>query len=567
MAENKPPEDQKITPPYKNSEHLLNVTDVLKGLKKTDIDDLVDIFELFEEKIKNYHQLRKAMRKKKMLEGDGVKRFMNAVKGIGRIDLYKKFVKISEVGEDEMHVEDDRKVHVKFNTLKIQISKIMCIAKNRRILVELKEYFDTYLPENELGKATCKTFIKLLQKRSIITWDNLDELTTKLESILGTEKYNELFGGLITEYFIDIENERKGTIEVLLAAEVENTLNPVSAEFEVVNENGDPFIDETIGAKQVDRESSQVDDGNQMDHEVNGSENSPVPKKRRTSNNSSENITSNTIGNGPKVGIQHKSAIYPMKSKPCGNCIIFNNSFKGQGKKIRKGTKVDEKKLQTLFNWLQFNVKIFEDSSEEAMIRQLTEEANDPNLKDHDCFVVFILSHGFEGGVYANDGKELTFNSITDIFDKCKALITKPKLFFVQACQGKNHIYPISNDGNEIISSPQTIKSAPMKADHIIVKATTPNNVAYRDTNEGTWFIQDLCSIFQVHAGACNLMSLLTKLNDKMSERTDKNSNGEVVTAMSCADGFTLRKDIFFNPMGNFNDYIKKQVKEEDMIK
>jgi len=75
------------------------------------------------------------------------------------------------------------------------------------------------------------------------------------------------------------------------------------------------------------------------------------------------------------------------------------------------------------------------------MKRILAKYANDEErMKKSDAFVVVILSHGKFGAVYGADGYELKIVKILQYFrpDKCPALLNKPKLFFVQACQGKD---------------------------------------------------------------------------------------------------------------------------------
>ena len=58
---------------------------------------------------------------------------------------------------------------------------------------------------------------------------------------------------------------------------------------------------------------------------------------------------------------------------------------------------------------------------------------------DEDCFIVFILTHGSKGFVYGTDGGKLSIeDDIVAPFcgDRCKSLLNKPKIFFIQACQG-----------------------------------------------------------------------------------------------------------------------------------
>jgi Caspase domain len=62
-------------------------------------------------------------------------------------------------------------------------------------------------------------------------------------------------------------------------------------------------------------------------------------------------------------------------------------------------------------------------------------------MKDHvdaDCFVLFILSHGENGQICGTDGQRVSIEDVKTYFDgeHCRALLTKPKLFFIQTCQG-----------------------------------------------------------------------------------------------------------------------------------
>ena len=84
---------------------------------------------------------------------------------------------------------------------------------------------------------------------------------------------------------------------------------------------------------------------------------------------------------------------------------------------------------------------------------QVIELCTDLSAKDHKSFnalVVCVLSHGREGLVYDVDGCEIYIRNITDMFigARCETLSGKPKLFFIQACQGtkeQNILSKISN--------------------------------------------------------------------------------------------------------------------------
>jgi len=68
----------------------------------------------------------------------------------------------------------------------------------------------------------------------------------------------------------------------------------------------------------------------------------------------------------------------------------------------------------------------------------LDEERNHEDHKTADMFVMCILSHGEDKHFYSSDGGRIKIKDIMNRFDgqNCPALNGKPKLFFVQACQG-----------------------------------------------------------------------------------------------------------------------------------
>ena len=49
-----------------------------------------------------------------------------------------------------------------------------------------------------------------------------------------------------------------------------------------------------------------------------------------------------------------------------------------------------------------------------------------------------ILSHGYNGGFFSSDSQEIPLKTVVQGFSEwlCLPLCGKPKMFFVQACQG-----------------------------------------------------------------------------------------------------------------------------------
>jgi len=82
-------------------------------------------------------------------------------------------------------------------------------------------------------------------------------------------------------------------------------------------------------------------------------------------------------------------------------------------------------------------------------IRELLQALSFQNHSAYDAFVLVILSHGNKDGVYGTNGARtngepaedagfVLLDEITSFFDgsKCPSLGGKPKMFFIQACQG-----------------------------------------------------------------------------------------------------------------------------------
>lgn len=59
-------------------------------------------------------------------------------------------------------------------------------------------------------------------------------------------------------------------------------------------------------------------------------------------------------------------------------------------------------------------------------------------MKDCDCFIFIILTHGDEKGVCGIDGESVPVSTLTEMFEpnNCPELNEKPKVFLIQACRG-----------------------------------------------------------------------------------------------------------------------------------
>ncbi len=132
---------------------------------------------------------------------------------------------------------------------------------------------------------------------------------------------------------------------------------------------------------------------------------------------------------------------YKMRSKPHGFCLIINNkTFKSDDpkKKLpeRKGTEEDVDRLRETFEKLNYTVRVKHDRTSEALKELFKDFASDYDHKSADSVVCCILSHGQEGEVFGTDCVGVPIRELSQSLSECENLWKKPKMFFIQACQG-----------------------------------------------------------------------------------------------------------------------------------
>lgn len=250
---------------------------------------------------------------------------------------------------------------------------------------------------------------------------------------------------------------------------------------------------------------------------------------------------------------------YPMTAAKRGVCLIINNYDFTKSKlnpvllkplQNREGTMADERCLTEVFKWLGFEVVVRQDCDSRKMLSELKELGR----QDHsqmDCLVCCILSHGREGSVYGVDGHPVPLKDLMEQVNgsKCFSLAVKPKLFFIQACQGNNEQRPVfieadgPSRGAVCTDAVVPKESIPCDADVLLAMATVPNFVSFRERTKGTWFIQSLCkNLVEMVPSRCDLVSIMTKVNADVSRMTDTTH----VKKQMPQPAFTLRKRVIF---------------------
>jgi len=181
-----------------------------------------------------------------------------------------------------------------------------------------------------------------------------------------------------------------------------------------------------------------------------------------------------------------------------------------------------------LQGWKVEEKHILQDQTK-AKIKEKIESIQE--LKDLSCLAIFIMSHGSENDtIYASDG---SYNLNKDVIenltaDKCPSLAGKPKLFFIQACQGGQadsgfsvqHKICDSSDNNGTEGNRhnrfKTVK-IPNPADMFVFKASYTGFRCYRNDN-GSWFMESLCKVITDNP-KMDLGSIALKVTNSVSKR------------------------------------------------
>ncbi|KAM9123481.1 caspase-8-like isoform 2-T3 [Pangshura tecta] len=236
---------------------------------------------------------------------------------------------------------------------------------------------------------------------------------------------------------------------------------------------------------------------------------------------------------------------YMMKNNPHGYCVILNNSDFKNPDETRQGTDKDAEALKRVFEWLQFETIEHRNLEAEEIYKTVKKYSN----MDHsnmDCFICCLLSHGEKGKVRGTDWNSAAIKDLVSCFtgSRCPSLAGKPKLFFIQACQGKTgqKSIPVKEDSSrQLEADALPLLSIPDWADILIGMATVEDFECYRYIEKGSAFIQCLCKEIESFCPQCvDLLTILTQVNKKMGEK-DFNGKKQMPEIKS-----TLRKQLIF---------------------
>lgn len=226
--------------------------------------------------------------------------------------------------------------------------------------------------------------------------------------------------------------------------------------------------------------------------------------------------------------VHRDSEIYNMGHHHRGKAVIFNheNFHPSLDLGRRHGTERDKVNLKATLTALGFDVVVFDDLTFQEVRTEVEKLARDDH-KERDCLFMCVLSHGDTQIMYAKDYSykpDVLWNSFTA--DKCASLAGKPKIFFIQACQGNQldegtKLVRVSR--TEVDSNAQSYK-IPNHADFLIAFSTVPGFYSWRNTTNGSWFVQAICSVLQKYSTKKDLLSMMTIVSREVALTFESNT-------------------------------------------
>ncbi|KAG8041514.1 hypothetical protein G9C98_002807 [Cotesia typhae] len=254
-----------------------------------------------------------------------------------------------------------------------------------------------------------------------------------------------------------------------------------------------------------------------------------------------------------------------------GLCLIINEmNFENDFNEVRLGSQEDVDNLKKTFQALGFIVESYENLPAIKIAKVIYEHARAKN-KQYDCFAVCLLSHGYPDGILSIDGREVSFEDI----EKCicqKEVKNTLKLVIVQACQGQTMgLNPSRNnlavDGVVVDSTktkPSTgfftdgypsksAKNIDYRKEFLLFKSTMKGYVAIRHKEQGSWFINDVCSVLNEFKTQLSIDEWSRQVKKKISLRHGDVEGHKAAGQLAETERDRRTKDYFF--FNQFNSF------------
>ncbi|XP_050422334.1 caspase-3-like [Adelges cooleyi] len=276
-----------------------------------------------------------------------------------------------------------------------------------------------------------------------------------------------------------------------------------------------------------------------------------------------------------RMDVEHENlpnGVYHMGSNPKGHALIINiNKVSTKPDEERTGSEVDVNSLKKLLHGLGYDVQIEEDVTQREIVNIIRDFSDVKKLEKMDSVIVVIMSHGEAGkdsftslDIDSADGIKINIDWIIEQFVSKKVSKSIPKLFFIQACRGKNSDHGTSVPRVENVQVEVdsigfgTVKGTSVKRryeDVFVAYSTVPGYYAKRDPYKGSWFIQKLCEVFRENAWQYDLHTMMMMVDSEV--KTFNCAKYGFQTVEWKFSGFN--KKFYFNP-GLYDDYLESDL-------
>jgi len=250
-----------------------------------------------------------------------------------------------------------------------------------------------------------------------------------------------------------------------------------------------------------------------------------------------------------EVSPMNSRHLYKMGTFPRGIMIVFNMEYfmenTGMAGFPRKGTERDADGLCALFLELGFIVERVDNATRQMVDEVCTRVVSEGSQVS--CVACTVLTHGEEERLYAIDGP-IQIKHLTKLF-RAKSLAGKPKLFLFQACRGSDYMDALDATDAPPSQLENEDVALPCEADFFYAYSTVPGYYSWRNSRNGSWFMQSVCSVFRQYAHDTDVYRMLTRVNHQVSSRKSRTDDAATDDKRQIASLVSqLRKELFFFP-------------------
>uniref|UniRef100_A0A1I8IWA4 t-SNARE coiled-coil homology domain-containing protein n=1 Tax=Macrostomum lignano TaxID=282301 RepID=A0A1I8IWA4_9PLAT len=223
-----------------------------------------------------------------------------------------------------------------------------------------------------------------------------------------------------------------------------------------------------------------------------------------------------------RLAIEPRLRSYTATSSPQGFCLVINiRDYEHQtGLKCRPESEADVNRVKSVFDQLDFTVRIAENLKTHQIYKMLHDYASDEALFGHGCFVCFLMAHGTANSILGSDGEELELRSITQTFSSsvCPGLRGKPKLFFLQTSQ-KEELKVLRHASSDSTLEMELRDLAARGTDFIVCRSTSSLS-----SSSCPSFVQTLCSEIESQHKEANILKIVTSVNNQLIKNSARQS-------------------------------------------